>query len=76
MGPTLREITYYEPLTMFIQSTVRPGSTENARHETTAQSKMQGWKLREAETVAQKCTGGKCGTNLYGQPKEHLVRLQ
>ena len=47
------------------------GSTENARHETTAQSKcrgrncekgnsgtkMQGWKLRETETVAQCCRG-------------------
>ena len=50
------------------------GATENARHETTAQSKLQGgncekgnnvgtkvqgWKLRETETVAQCCRGCK-----------------
>jgi len=35
------------------------GSTENARHETAAQSKMQAWKLRETETVVQYCTGRK-----------------
>jgi len=45
------------------------------RSETTAKSKMQWWKLRDTETVAQCCRGGKCGTGLYGQPKEHLVRL-
>jgi len=35
------------------------GSTENARHETTAQWKMQKWKLRETKTVAQCCRGWK-----------------
>ena len=37
----------------------RIGSTEIARHETTAESKMQGWKLRETETTAQCCKGWK-----------------
>jgi len=30
-----------------VDYTLTHGSTENARQETTAQSKMQGWKLRE-----------------------------
>jgi len=37
--------------------------------------KLRGWKLRETETTAQCCMGGKCGISLYEQPKEHLVRL-
>jgi len=45
------------------------GSTENARHETTAQSKMQGWKLREMKQRHQNAgletaRNGNCGTML------------
>jgi len=47
------------------------GSTENARHETTAQSKMQGWKLRERKQRHQNARvetarSRKCGTMLQG----------
>ena len=49
-----------------------PGrSTENARHETAAQSKMQGWKLRERKQRHQNARvetarNGNCGTVLQG----------
>ena len=52
------------------------GATENARHENTGQSKMQGWKMRDMkmrhhvagvenarhEFAAPTCKGGKCET--------------
>ena len=52
------------------------GATENARHENTGRSKMQGWKMRDInlrhqnarvenarhEFSAPDCTGGKCET--------------
>jgi len=46
-------------------------STENARHETTAQSKMQGWKLREKKQRHQNARvetarNGNCGKVLQG----------
>jgi len=51
------------------------GATENARHENTGRSKMQGWKMRDMnlrhqnarvenarhENAAPICKGGKCG---------------
>ena len=33
------------------------GATENAGHENVAQSKMQGWKMRDMENATQKCSG-------------------
>ena len=52
------------------------GATENARHENTGRSKMQGWKMRDTkmrhqnagvenarhEFAAPDCRGGKCET--------------
>jgi len=51
------------------------GATENARHENTGRSKMQGWKMRDMnlrhqiarvenarhENAGPNCRGGKCG---------------
>jgi len=47
------------------------GSTENARHETKAQSKMQGWKLRERiqrhqNAGVETAINRNCGTMLQG----------
>ena len=54
---------------------VMQGATENARHENTGRSKMQGWKMRDMnfrhqiagvenarhENAGPICKGGKCG---------------
>ena len=48
------------------------GSTENARHETTAQSKCRGGNCEKRKLWHNVAGGGKCGTSLYGQRKEHL----
>ena len=59
------------------------GATENARTESAAPSKMQGWKTRDwktwhhmtrvetagLENAAPVCRGWKCGTECYGTPK-------
>jgi len=56
-------------------ATRRQGATENARHENTGRSKMQGWKMRDMnlrhqiagvenarhENAGPICKGGKCG---------------
>jgi len=61
--------------TLEFSSTVFIGATENARHENTGRSKMQGWKMQDMnfrhqiagmenarhENAAPICKGGKCG---------------
>jgi len=37
------------------------GTTENAGRENVAQSKMQGWKVRDMENATQQCNCAKCG---------------
>ena len=55
----------------YLQVIDKNGDAENARHETTAQSKTQGWKLRERKQRHQNARvetarNGNCGTVLQG----------
>jgi len=46
-------------------------STENARHENEAQSKMHGVE-NARKNVAQDCRAGNCWTSCYGKPNKRL----
>jgi len=66
----------FQPVAVESMRRVEFGATENARHENTGRSKMQGWKMRDMnlrhqnarvenarhESAAPDCTGGKCET--------------
>ena len=66
---------YAQMILLSVKQWYRAGATENARHENTGRSKMQGWKMRDMnlrhqiagvenarhENAAPICKGGKCG---------------
>ena len=65
----------FRPMLICVVRKIGGGATENARHENTGRSKMQGWKMRDMnlrhqiagvenarhENAGPNCTGGKCG---------------
>jgi len=67
--------TTTDKLQRVLNAAARVGATENARHENTGRSKMQGWKMGDMnlrhqnarvenarhENAAPECKGGKCG---------------